>query len=625
MRFLSTLTGLGVACTLAAAAAMAVERPNILWLTWEDAGPQLGAYGDAYATTPNLDALASRGMRYRRVWSTAPVCAPARTAIISGMYPASIGAEHMRSDVPMRAGTRMYPELLREAGYHCSNNSKEDYNLRKPPGVWDESSPRAHWRNRAPGQPFFAIFNYTESHESQTRRRPHTIVHDPARAPVPPYQPDEPEVREGWAQYYDQVSVVDRRVKAALDELEEAGLAGDTIVFAYADHGPGLPRGKRMACDSGLRVPLIVHFPERWRHLAPREYAVGGESPRLVGFVDLAPTVLSLAGVRPPDWMQGRAFAGPHQTRPPGWLFGSRARMDERIDLVRAATDGRYVYVRNYLPHLPHGQRVAYLFQTPMTQAWHRRFEEGTLSPIQRAFWEPRAPEELYDLESDPHETVNLAESGPHRSVLERFRRVHRRQVLSIGDLGFLPEAEMLARTGEGSPGDLVAAGRYDVWTVFRAAELAAGRGMEAVSRLRRMTGHGDSAVRYWAATGLHLRGVEAVRAGREALRGLLGDGSGSVRVAAAEALAWHGDATDRAEAIRVLAQDSDLGRSEYLVAVAALNALDRLKDREALPLEALRALPTRPEGVSGRMSDYVERLLERVRKPEAGSLKPEA
>lgn len=615
MSILSTLMRLGGVCALTAAATTvgAAHRPNILWLTWEDAGPQLGCYGDAYATTPTLDALASRGMRYRRVWSTAPVCAPARTAIISGMYPAGLGAEPMRSDVPMRGGTRMFPELLREAGYYCSNNSKEDYNLRKPPGVWDESSPRAHWRNRAAGQPFFAVFNYTESHESQTRRRPHVFVHDPAQAPVPPYQPDEPEVREGWAQYYDQLSVVDRRVKAALGELEEAGLAEDTIVFAYGDHGPGLPRGKRMACDSGLRVPLIVHFPERWRHLAPRDYVEGGESLRLGGFVDLAPTVLSLAGVRPPEWMQGRAFAGPHQTRPPEYLFGSRARMDERMDLVRAVTDGRYVYVRNYLPHLPHGQRVSYLFETPMTQVWHRRYEEGALTPIQRAFWEPRAPEELYDLETDPHETVNLATSRAHGSVLERLRSAHRRQVLAIGDLGFLPEAEMLARAGDGSPGELIAQGRVQVRTVLRAAELAAGRRMDAVPRLRRLSRHDDAAVRYWAVTGLLIRGEEAVREGRADLRRLLGDEAGSVRVAAAEALAGDGLGEDRPEAIRVLVADSDVRRSEYLVAVAALNALDRLKGRVALPLEALREVPRRPEGVAGRMSDYVDRLLGHV------------
>jgi uncharacterized sulfatase len=586
--------------------------PNILWLTWEDAGPHLGCYGDRYASTPNLDQLAARGMRYRRVWSTSPVCAPARTAIISGMYPCSTGAEHMRSDVPLPTGVRMYPQFLRDAGYYRSNNSKEDYNLRKPQGVWDESSPRAHWRNRRPGQPFFAVFNFTESHESQVRRRPHTVVHDPADAPVPPYMPDTPETRAAWAQYHDQYTVVDRRVGAALRELGEAGLADDTIIFAYGDHGAGLPRNKRSACDSGLRVPLIVHFPPRWQHLAPGDYTIGGESRRLVGFVDLAPTVLSLAGIKPPSFMQGRAFAGPHAQAPREYLFGQRARMDERYDLVRAVTDGRFVYVRNYLPHLPHGQHVEYMFETPATIAWNRLFTEGKLTPAQRAYWEPKQPEELYDLESDPFETVNLASSPEHQSHLRNLRRVHQRHARVVADLSLLPEAEMHARAADSAPGDLARRrSAYNVRRVLRAAELAADRTIEDIRELLDLAGSTDNAERYWAAMGLLIRGPDAILNGRETLVRLLEDTAPSVRVAAAEALAQHGNPADVRLGIASLLKAADARENPYLVAVAAMNAMDHLApgklDDEHR--RALEQLPRRVPHVSPRMSDYLERL----------------
>src|SRR5438876_6433593 len=226
------------------------------------------------------------------------------------MYAPSTGAEHMRSMVPYPAGKQMFPQLLRAAGYYCTNNVKEDYNLAKPGKVWDESSRNAHWKNRKPPQPFFAVFNSVKSHESQIRTRPHKQVHDPAKVRVPAYHPDTPEVRQDWAQYYDVITEADTDAGTRLSEVERAGLANDTIVFYFADHGSGMPRSKRWPYNSGLQVPLVVYFPEKWRSLAPPEYRPGVKSDRLVSFVDLAPSVLSLAGIKPPEWMQGHAFAG---------------------------------------------------------------------------------------------------------------------------------------------------------------------------------------------------------------------------------------------------------------------------------------------------------------------------
>jgi len=240
-------------------------RPNVLWITCEDMGPHIGCFGDTFAKTPVLDGLAERGLRYRRCWSNAPVCAPARTTIISGVYPPAMGAEHMRSLVAMGDGRKMFPQLLREAGYYTTNNSKEDYNLELTGKVWDESSPRAHWRKRAAGQPFFSVFNFVGTHESQIRKRPHEWKHSFEGVRVPAYQPDTPEVRKDWAQYYDNIEEMDTWAGGILKQLEADGLLDDTIVFFYSDHGSGMPRSKRWPYDSGLRVPLILSIPEKYR------------------------------------------------------------------------------------------------------------------------------------------------------------------------------------------------------------------------------------------------------------------------------------------------------------------------------------------------------------------------
>ena len=236
----------------------------------------------------------------------------------------------MRSMTKMPAGWKMFPAYLREAGYYTSNNSKEDYNLEKPPGTWDDSSNKAHWRNRAPGQPFFSVFNFLITHESQIRTRPHTWVHDPAKVRVPAYHPDTPEVRQDWAQYYDNITTMDTQAGQVLAQLEKDGLAGSTIVVHFGDHGSGMPRSKRWPYNSGLNVAIVVSFPEKLRHLAPKDYVTGEKNNRLVSFVDLAPTMLSLAGIQPPDFYQGQAFLGRYEAPPRKHVFGFRGRMDER-------------------------------------------------------------------------------------------------------------------------------------------------------------------------------------------------------------------------------------------------------------------------------------------------------
>ncbi len=512
-----------VAATLIALAARAsaikadepVARPNILWLSSEDHGPHMGCYGDRYATTPNVDALAAKGMLYTRAWSNAPVCAPARTTLISGMYASSTGSEHMRSMVAFPAGKQMFPQLLRNAGYYCTNNAKEDYNLTLPGRVWDESSRRAHWRNRPAGQPFFAVFNSEKSHESRVRARPHTAVHDPARVRVPEYHPDTPEVRRDWAQYYDVVTAADADAGARLAELEKAGLADDTIVFYFADHGSGMPRSKRWLYDSGLHVPLVVYIPTRFQHLRPSDYVSGGKSDRLVSFVDFAPSVLSLAGIKPPDWLQGHAFLGPFAEPPRPFIYGFRGRMDERQDMLRSATDGRYVYIRNYMPHKVYGQYLAYMFQTPTTRVWRQWHREGKLNAAQEIFWNTKPPEELYDLHEDPDEVHNLAGSPAHQEILSRLRSAQRELALAIRDLGFLPEGEIHERSEGSTPYDMGHdPSKYPLQRILKTAELASSLRSDATPELIKSLEDADSAVRYWGALGLLMREKAGVSAG---------------------------------------------------------------------------------------------------------------
>lgn len=619
--FVSAAVG-AAAVAGAVSCAQPPSKPNILWITCEDIGPELGCYGDTYANTPNLDKLATRSLRYLHASSNAPVCAPARTTIISGVFPPSLGAEHMRSVLPLPPAMKMYPTLLREQGYYVSNNMKKDYNLEEPVEVWNESSKTAHWRNRAEGQPFFAIFNFTTTHESQIRRRPHEWVHDPAKAPIPAYHPDAPEVRQDWAQYYDNITTMDGQAAKVLAELEADGLAEDTIVFFYGDHGSGMPRSKRWPYNSGLHVAMLLHIPEKYKHLAPPEYQPGGTSDRPVGFVDLAPTLLSLAGSQPPVWMQGKAFAGAFTAPKPEFQFGFRGRMDERYDCVRACQAGRYHYMRHFMPHRIYGQHIAYMFETPTTQVWKRMYDAGQLQPPQTHFWETKHWEELYDLQTDPDEVKNLAalpsdqRTPEQESQLAKMRQAVHNWMLEIRDVGLLPEAEIHARSKGSTPYDMAReAGKYPVERVLAAAEAASagyGTGSQEPMDLGGLS-DADSAVRYWTILGLLMRGKETVTANAEALRKALADEAPSVRVAAGEALGRYGSDADAKAALDVLVDLANLSSNSLYVALAAVNAIDQMDMRAKPALSRLRALPREQEGLEQRLRAYVPRLIEDV------------
>lgn len=589
-------------------------HPNILWISSEDNGPHLGVYGDSFADTPTLDGLGRRGMIYRTAWSNAPVCAPARTTIISGMYPPSTGSQHMRSGTRLPQSMWMFPRYLRDNGYYTANNAKEDYNLAKTGEVWDDSSRGAHWRGRATGQPFFAVFNFAVTHESQIRRRPHTPVHDPARVRVPAYHPDTKESRRDWAQYHDKITEMDTLAGRVLQELRDDGLEEDTIVFYWADHGPGMPRSKRWTYDSGLRVPMILHVPEKFRELRPAEYVEGGESRRLVSFVDLAPTVLSLAGIRPPGHFQGHAFAGEFEESPQPYLYGFRGRMDERYDMVRSLRDERYIYIRNFMPHRVYGQYIQYMFQTPTTAVWNRLYREGVLEPPRTHFWETKPAEELYDLVNDPDETVNLAGSPGHAQVLRRMRVARREWSLAIRDLGFLPESTLHQRAGGDAPHSMgTDPVRYPLGRIQNMAERATDVGLGTLDFLREGLADADSAVRYWAATGVLVRGPTAVGELASELLEALEDEDPAVQVAVAECLGMFGAVPDSARALSVLLDYADAERHGIYLAMAALNAIDYMDERARPALEDVASLPRSDPKADRRYSAYLPNLIAKI------------
>ena len=444
--------------SLDAAEKRRAKRPNILWVSCEDISPDLGCYGDSYAVTPNIDTLAAQAVRYTNALAHAGVCAPARSGIITGMYPTTIGTHHMRCKGVPPAYVKCFSEYLRAAGYYCTNNVKTDYQFNPPVTAWDECSRKAHWRGRAKGQPFFAIFNFTTSHESQIRNRSKGMQqrlanlgpderHDPAKGVLPPYYPDTPKVRRDWAQYYDIITLMDKQVDDVLKELEQDGLADETIVWFWGDHGRGLPRGKRWIYDSGIKVPLIIRVPEKLRRLAmpraPDAVKPGTVNDELVAFIDFAPTMLSLADVKIPGHIQGRAFLGGQKAEPRQYVFAARDRMDEAYDMIRAVRDKRFKYIRNYMPHLTRGQDIEYMNQMPTMQEMRRLNAEGKLKGPQKQYFEETKPvEELYDTLSDPHEVKNLAGDPKYKDVLERMRKVHAEWVKETSDIGLIPEPE---------------------------------------------------------------------------------------------------------------------------------------------------------------------------------------
>lgn len=575
--------GLGGVVVLVIAAAPAksssAARPNFLWLVSEDNDPFLGCFGDKFARTPRLDALAAEGLAYTRAFANAPVCAPSRSTLITGMYASTLGTLHMRSRYRIPAEFGFYCTYLRNAGYFCMNPGKTDYNIAgNDQAPWDKGK---NWSDAPADKPWMLVLNIFTTHESilhGTKVHPEFLKEPFA---LPPYHPDTPEIRSNWVDYYHDVTKMDGEVGAILDRLAAAGLADDTIVFYYSDHGGILPRSKRFVYDSGLHVPMIIRFGKHFQELAPAP--PGTKLDRMVSFVDLAPSLLSLAGADIPPHMQGRAFLGPKAAPPRSYVFGFRGRMDERDDLSYTIRDSRYRYIHNYYPHRIYGERLDYLWRMPAMQSWEKAYKEGKCDETQSAFWRPKPTEELYDEIADPYEVHNLAGRPEEDETLQRLRGALHDQLVQNRDAGFLPESDMVARAKGGPVYAMTQEeARYPFSKVLEAADVASRHDDASLSRLVAWMSDPDPAIRYWAALGCSVRGEKAGSAA-EALRGLLEDVSPVVRIAAAEALVRLG----KPEGLDRLVKELDLPGADPLAALNSLASLGALAKPVAAVVEA--------------------------------------
>lgn len=592
-------------------------RPNILWISCEDISSNLGCYGDQDAKTPNIDALAREGVRFTHAFTTCPVCATNRSSIITGMYPTSIGTHLMRCNAKLPAHIKCFPEYLREAGYYCTNDAKTDYNFTHNQATWDANGHGSHWRNRPAGKPFFHVRNFGLTHESRIwprgeahlKQTPHlqrADRRDPSNLTLPPYYPDTPEVRRDWANYHENITELDYRVAELLQELEDDGLADDTIIFFWSDHGVGLPRGKRWLYDSGTRVPLIVVIPEKYR--VGEQGQPGRVSSELISFVDFAPTVLNLCGVTPPEHMQGQAFLGQGRDKPRDYLVSTRDRMDERYDMIRTIRVEEWRYTRNYMPWKPYSQWLGYAEINTTMKALRRLQAAGTLSPKAARFMATQKPiEELYHTRDDPHEVNNLAQSdrADAQAMLTQLRGTLDAWQTETNDLGFLPEPDLVA--GEKEHGSRHAIGqtpeaKQRITRLRKMMDAAARGDRELLERGLQAT---DAAERYWAVVGL---GQTIIKQGAEKdgptaaapwlkkMQTASRDSSPAVRIAAAENLCRLG----RVEQGLAILADA-LNHEEASVRLTAAIALDEL-DELAKPVvkNLYQALKSKRPGYFG-------------------------
>lgn len=438
---------------LISSAAIAEDRPNILWISCEDISPNLGCYEDEYASTPNLDNLAKQGVRYTNAFTHAGVCAVLRSGVITGVYPISIGSQHMRSNIVPPPHIKCFPEYLREIGYYCTNRSKTDYQFQPPATTWDrQGGGHNDWRGREKGQPFFSVINLTICHESQIRHgegRHRQItnklkteqIHDPELAGkyLPKYIPNTPAARKNWAWYHDNISEMDRQVGEILQKLDDDGLTENTLVIFWSDHGQGMPRGKRWIYDSGTHVPVIM----RW----PGKLAKDSVSKELMTLLDLTKTTLKVANAKTPDYLHGRNLLGDAKEPEPEYVFFHRDRMDEAYDLMRGARNKKFRYIRNYEPEKSYAQGIDYMDKMPALIEWRRLHKEGKLSDIQSHFFDvPKPLEELYEIGKDPFEVNNLAGDPAYAETLKKMREATEKWQEEVGDLGMIPEPILMSR-----------------------------------------------------------------------------------------------------------------------------------------------------------------------------------
>jgi len=494
------------------------SKPNFLWLTIEDTSVyQFGCYGNKNIKTPEIDLLAKSGIQFANASSTAPHCSPARSTLITGCYATTYGMDIHREDYETPEDI-FYTQYLREAGYFCTNNSKTDYNTTfDDKSLWDECGREATYNShsRKPGQPFFAVFNTEATHMGRIRsitlegrRDFKSLGIDPETLFLPGHVPDLPAMRSDEAYQLEASRDADKWVKAFLDDLKIKGLDENTIIFFFSDHGGCLPRGKGFPYESGLHIPLIIYVPPKWQKELDIESGI--VSTQLVGFVDFAPTVFSLAGIEPPEFMQGKAFLGTYAQTPRKYQFGFRANQENyHYDPCRTLSDGRYKYIRNYIPHKPFCLRNLYQWGMPANLAWDEYVFSGKCTKEEWLQpYRPKQAEMLFDLANDPWELYNLAEDTAYMEILQSMRREVSQHVRDSEDLGFF------VRGLRKKPGGLyrwVEETDFPVNELVEAAEMASKPSVEDVKRLESLLLHPVPEMRFWGAIGFNTLGSQGI------------------------------------------------------------------------------------------------------------------
>jgi arylsulfatase A-like enzyme len=498
-----------------------LPKPNILWITIEDTSPQfIGCYGNEDARTPVIDRLAEEGVRFTNAFSTGTVCSPSRTAIITGVKTYKTGTGNHRSKYPVPEFMKGFPYYLQQLGYYTTNNAKTDYNVAGEKEyiaeAWNESSGEAGWWGRKPGQPFFAVFNYNESHQSRTMTETydwylqHVYDHLSPEERIgedefemPPFYRDSQEMRKQFARVYNSISLTDKRIGNLLARLEKDNLRDSTILFFYADHGEGMPRGKTNGINYGYRVPFIIWFPEMYKHLSP--WGTGGVvSGELIDFTDLAPTLISLAGGEIPGHLKGRPFLGKKRAGPVDHLFLSSDRSDNGIDMVRTVTDGRFIYSRNFMPYINEVRYIRYMEIGEIKQYMRNDLAENKLNPLQRSLFEDRPAEFLFDIENDLWETKNLATDPQYEQILKKMQNLLKQEVLQSRDVMFLPEYETGLLSDSTTAFEFrLNSKNYPLEEIYDAASLSGFRGSEIAEKQVHLLSSGNPVIRYWAVLGL--------------------------------------------------------------------------------------------------------------------------
>ncbi len=547
--------------------------PNILWLTFEDTSPEfIGIYGNLTAKTPTMDRLAREGTRFNYAFSTGSVCSPSRSALITGVKTYQLGTGNHRSAYPIPDFIHGFPKYLKDAGYYTTNNSKTDYNTSDAKRVteesWDESSGKAGWWNRTQGQPFFAVFNSNSSHQSRTmtfpyseyeelvlNQLPDSMKHADTEVFMPPYFRDSPEMRKQMARVNNSISKTDLEFKELLDRLEKEGLRQNTIIFLFADHGEGMPRSKTNGIGLGHRVPFVIWFPQKYKHLSPWGTS-GAVTDEMIDFTDLPPTVLALAGVEIPDYMKGRVLVGKQRKSAPEYLYLSSDRSDESYDLTRTVIKDKYAYSRVYVPYIQELRHLLYMDMGEITQQIRQDYRAGKLSSIQRQMLEPRPAEYLYDLEKDPWEINNLAENPSYAKRMEIFRKIQEKEIVTNKDVLFLPEYEIKQIAKTTTPyeyrTELNLKPIYDMarWAGFRTEQARAAQ----VKGLR----NENKWVRYWALQGLKSSVKELGGEEKADLAKALQDPYPPNRIVAASLLSELTDSDQARQVLGVMIQSSE-------------------------------------------------------------------